>query len=271
MLQSRILGRAARSGRCRVPRLPTSTLISSTRHGQWLPRRGVQTGGPFKPMRPPTPQELGRPQAAKQFKRGRKWTRRLLWTAAVLGGIYAVDSQVYAAGLTRTARTFGTTLLVAVDYNINFRAEPWFGGSVADLHRRSAERMATLLRENGGLYLKMGQAVAMQSAMLPPAFQKMFARMFDDAPQDDWRDVEAVIRADFGKSVEEVFGVSFTGKPGYGVMEKKARASASVAQVHWAKLPDGREVAIKVQKRDIAKQISWDLWAFKYVSLVGVI
>ncbi|TQV93492.1 Atypical/ABC1 protein kinase [Cordyceps javanica] len=243
-------------------------MTTRVHHGQWLSRRGVQTGDPFQPMRPPSPQELGRPQAAKQYQRGRKWTRRFLWTAAVLGGIYVIDNQVYAAGFTRTARTFGTTLLVALDYNINFRADPWFGGSVADLHHRSAERMATLLRENGGLYLKMGQAVAMQSAMLPPAFQKMFARMFDDAPQDDWRDVEAVIRADFGKSVEEVFGVSFTGKPGYGVMEKKARASASVAQVHWARLPDGREVAIKVQKRDIAKQISWDLWAFKSVAWI---
>ncbi|OAA72231.1 ABC1 domain protein [Cordyceps fumosorosea ARSEF 2679] len=268
MLRSRILGRAGYGLCSRVPRLPPLSITSAARHGQWRSLRGVHTGGPFQPMRPPSPQELGQPRAAKQYPRGRKWTRRLLLTTAVLGGIYLVDTQVGGAGLTRTARTFGTTLLVALDYNINFRPEPWFGGSVADLHHRSAERMATLLRENGGLYLKMGQAIAMQSAMLPPAFQKMFARMFDDAPQDDWRDVEAVIRADFGKSVEEVFGVSFTGKPGFGVMEKTARASASVAQVHWARLPDGREVAIKVQKRDIAKQISWDLWAFKTVTWI---
>lgn len=107
----------------------------------------------------------------------------------------------------------------------------------------------------------------MQSAIMPPEFQKMFARMFDDAPQNDWKDVERVIREDFGKSPEEVFGVSFTGEPGKGVMEKVARASASVAQVHWAKLPDGREVAIKVQKREIAQQVDWDLWAFKYTPL----
>jgi aarF domain-containing kinase len=49
-------------------------------------------------------------------------------------------------------------------------------------------------------------------------------------------------------------------------MERKARASASVAQVHWARLPDGREVAIKIQKREIAKQIAWDLWAFRYAT-----
>ena len=87
--------------------------------------------------------------------------------------------------------------------------------------------------------------------------------MFDDAPQDEWADAEAVIREDFlGRSVEDVFGVSFRGEPGRGLMERRARASASVAQVHWARLPDGREVAVKIQTREIAKQITWDLWAF---------
>jgi len=111
--------------------------------------------------------------------------------------------------------------------------------------------------------LKIGQAIAMQSAVLPPAFQKMFARMFDDAPQGSWEEVERVIREDFGKSVEEVFGVDLDRSEGNGVIEKVARASASVAQVHWARLSDGREVAIKVQKIEIAKQVGWDLWAFK--------
>jgi len=154
--------------------------------------------------------------------------------------------------------------MVAIDYKLNFRPNPIFGGDVASLHRRNAEKLFNLLHQNGGLYLKIGQAIAMQSAVLPPEFQKMFARMFDDAPQNDWKDVEKVIREDFGgRSPEEVFGVSFSNEPGKGVMEKRARASASVAQVHWARLADGREVAIKVQKREIAQQVGWDLWAFK--------
>lgn len=154
--------------------------------------------------------------------------------------------------------------MVALDYKLNFRAHPLFGGEIDDLHRRNAERLFGLLHQNGGLYLKIGQAIAMQSAVLPPEFQKMFSRMFDDAPQNDWKEVEQVIREEFGgRSPEEVFGVSFTGEPGKGVMEKRARASASVAQVHWARLADGREVAIKVQKREIAQQVGWDLWAFR--------
>ena len=72
-----------------------------------------------------------------------------------------------------------------------------------------------------------------------------------------------MIQEDFGKSPEEVFGVSFSGDPEAGLLERTARASASVAQVHWARLKDGTEVAIKIQKREIAQQVGWDLWAFK--------
>ncbi|KAF5636343.1 atypical ABC1 ABC1-B kinase [Fusarium tjaetaba] len=230
--------------------------------------RRLQSGGPFQAMRPPSPEELGAPRRAKEYRQGRRWARRLLLTCVLGGTIYLGDRQIYASGFGRSLHTFGTGLLVAFDYKLNFRPQPITGGTVQDLHNRNAERLFSLLRSNGGLYLKIGQAIAMQSAVLPPEFQKMFSRMFDDAPQDDWSDIEAVIRQDFGKSVEEVFGVSFTGKEGMGLMERKARASASVAQVHWARLADGREVAIKIQKREIAKQISWDLWAFKTVAWI---
>ena len=131
------------------------------------------------------------------------------------------------------------------------------------LHARNATRLFDLLRVNGGLYLKIGQAIAMQSAVLPPEFQKMFSRMFDDAPQNSWEEVQKVIQEDFSKSAEEMFGVAFDAGNGKGVMERTARASASVAQVHWARLADGREVAVKIQKREIATQVGWDLWSFK--------
>lgn len=226
-----------------------------------LPRR--QYSGPFQPLRPPSPSELGAPKAAGEYKRTSKWAPRIFFILVAGGALYVGDRVVYASGITRSIKTFQTGLIVALDYKLNFRPDPWFSGTVTELHARNAHRVFDLLQSNGGLYLKIGQAIAMQSAVLPPEFQKMFARMFDDAPQDDWKDVEAVIREDFGKSVEEVFGVSFTGKEGYGLMERKAKASASVAQVHWARLPDGREVAIKVQKREIGKQRDLDLWSFK--------
>lgn len=245
-----------------------ATLLRSVRpsanRSLWRPltRRCVHAGE-FQPFLPPSPSSLGKPTAAKTYTRTRKWLRRLVYASVATGVIYGVDSQFYASSLTRTARTFSLGLIVALDYKINFRPHPPLASSITALHARNAERLSDLLRHNGGLYLKMGQAIAMQSAILPPEFQQMFSRMFDDAPQNDWKEVEKVIREDFGKSPEEVFGVSFSGEPGKGVMERRPRASASVAQVHWARLPDGREVAIKIQKHEIEQQLNWDLWAFK--------
>ncbi|KAI1918730.1 hypothetical protein LOZ65_004728 [Ophidiomyces ophidiicola] len=222
----------------------------------------------FQPFVPPPPASLGKPTAAKTYRRTRKWLRRFFYLSLSLGTVYAIDRYFYASCLFRTTRTFALGLYVAADYKINFRPDPPFAKSVAAVHARNAQRLSDLLRTNGGLYLKIGQAIAMQSAILPPEFQKMFSRMFDDAPQNAWKDVERVIEEDFGKSVEEVFGVSFNGDPTCGVMERTARASASVAQVHWARLSDGREVAIKIQKKEIASQVKWDLWAFKVVAWV---
>ncbi|KAL8873140.1 MAG: hypothetical protein Q9174_001345 [Haloplaca sp. 1 TL-2023] len=230
-------------------------------------RRYIQSQQ-FKPFVPPPPSSLPKAAPPRTYHRARKWIRRLLYLAISLGVAYEVDQYFLYASLTRSARTFWLGLVVATDYKINFRAHPPLGGSIQDLHVRNAERLFDLLRTNGGLYLKIGQAIAMQSAILPPEFQKMFSKMFDDAPQNSWKDVERVIFEDFGKTPEEFFGVSFVGEPGKGVMERTARASASVAQVHWARLADGREVAIKIQKREIAQQVGWDLWTFKVVTRI---
>ena len=266
---------------CRAPLshgrlfLPKTPFTSPTSPLQRLARSPPQLvrhlqSQQFSPLTPPNPADLPKPRIRKvkpPFRR-RKWVRRLFILSAIVGTGYVIDVQFNASSLTRSFRTFKTGLLVGVDYKINFRAHPPLAPSIEALHARNAERVFELLRSNGGLYLKIGQAIAMQSAILPPEFQKMFSKMFDDAPQNEWHEVEKVIREDFGKSAEEMFGVSFTGEEGKGVMERTARASASVAQVHWARLADGREVAVKIQKREIARQVGWDLWAFKVVARV---
>lgn len=250
--------------RClRKPQIPRNKSVSSRFSAiRWKKAHTQQ----FQPFIPPSPESLPKAAPPKQYRRTRKWSRRLIYSAIAFGFIYGADNIFYSSCLARSIRTFGLGLIVALDYKINFRPHPPLAESITALHARNAERLSNVLQKNGGLYLKMGQAIAMQSAVLPPEFQKMFSKMFDDAPQNSWDDVVQVIREDFGKSPEELFGVSFDGDPDKGVMERKARASASVAQVHWARLQDGREVAIKVQKREIARQVGWDLWSFKWVS-----
>lgn len=232
-------------------------------------RRNIHQSANRAAFVPPSPASLGKAAPAQEYKRLRKWGRRFAYLTLVGAAGYVVDNQLYAGSITRSVRTFSLGLWVALDYKINFRENPPFAADIGEVHHRNASKLFELLRTNGGLYLKIGQAIAMQSAILPPEFQRMFSRMFDDAPQNDWSTVQQVIMEDFGgRTPEEVFGISFDGDPNMGVMERKARASASVAQVHWARLKDGREVAIKVQKQEIAQQVGWDLWAFKVVTWI---
>ncbi len=114
----------------------------------------------FKPFVPPS--SLPKAAPPKTYHRTRKWSRRLLYLTLGLGAIYAADQHFLYASLTRSARTFWHGLVVALDYKINFRAHPPLVDSIQELHLRNAERLFHLLRTNGGLYLKIGQAIAMQ-------------------------------------------------------------------------------------------------------------
>lgn len=101
--------------------------------------------------------------------------------------------------------------------------------------------------------------------MLPQAIQAQFIRLFDDAPQVPYSTVERVFMSEFGRPPAGPNGI-------FEIFEEQAAASASIAQVHRAKLKtdDGSEkwVAVKVQKPDVGKQVNWDLTAFRAVMWV---
>ena len=94
--------------------------------------------------------------------------------------------------------------------------------------------------------------------------QRKFSKLFDDAPQIPYSVVEDVFKAEFGRSPSGPGGV-------FEVFNQEATASASIAQVHKAKLwprPGDTEekwVAVKIQKPDVAKQMEWDLAAYRAV------
>ena len=86
--------------------------------------------------------------------------------------------------------------------------------------------------------------------------------MFDDAPQVPYPVILKVFRAEFGRPPAGPDGI-------FEEFEETAVASASVAQVHKAKLksPDGNGpwVAVKIQKPDVSRQVEWDLGAYRIV------
>ena len=140
---------------------PTTGSWNTGRYSQ-AARRSIQTQR-FQSFAPPSPESLGKARPAKLYSRSLKWGRRLLYTSVVAGTLYLIDSQLYASSITRSLRTFALGIVVATDYKLNFRPKPLFGGDIADLHRRNAEKLFNLLHQNGGLYLKVCHAMRQKS------------------------------------------------------------------------------------------------------------
>ncbi|KAG5641491.1 hypothetical protein DXG03_005102, partial [Asterophora parasitica] len=151
---------------------------------------------------------------------------------------------------------------ITIDYKLNFTPEK--SELIPELHERVAARMYNLFTANGGLYIKIGQAIGANAAMLPKPMQVKFTKLFDDAPQIPYSTIEQVFMSELGRPPSGSGGV-------FEIFEKKAVASASIAQVHKAKLwaqPGDTEqnwVAVKIQKPDVATQMEWDLAAYRAV------
>jgi ubiquinone biosynthesis protein len=112
-----------------------------------------------------------------------------------------------------------------------------------------AERLRLALEELGPIFVKFGQAVSTRRDLLPPDIADELAKLQDRVPPFDGAVARRLIEASYGRPVTEVFA-SFDETP---------LAAASIAQVHPARLPDGREVVVKVLRPGMREVIERDL------------
>jgi aarF domain-containing kinase len=128
------------------------------------------------------------------------------------------------------------------------------------LHRRAAHRLLQLCRENGGVYIKVGQHLANLDYLIPQEYIEVLSSLFDEAPQSDYKDVCRVIEEELGGKVNELFD-KFDPVP---------IASASLAQVHVAyDKKTGKKLAVKVQHAGLRETSAGDLFAV--TGVVGII
>ncbi|HHY93466.1 MAG TPA: ABC transporter, partial [Firmicutes bacterium] len=126
------------------------------------------------------------------------------------------------------------------------------GHLVPRLARRPTNRGVELrgaLEELGPTFVKLGQALSTRRDLLPPDVVKELEGLQDRAPSFPLSQVKEVIAAELGHPLDELFSY-FSPEP---------LAAASIGQVHLARLPDGREVAVKVQRPGIVDQVEVDL------------
>jgi ubiquinone biosynthesis protein len=118
----------------------------------------------------------------------------------------------------------------------------------ADASQRG-RHLRELLDELGPTFVKFGQLLSTRPDIVPPDIIAELRGLQDDVRPFPFEQAERVIEEDLGNSIERLF-LEF---------EREPVAAASIGQVHRAVLPNGKRVAVKVQRPGAPRQIEADL------------
>ena len=125
----------------------------------------------------------------------------------------------------------------------------------SNIHTRSAIRLRDMCVENKGVYIKLGQHLAMLDYLIPHEYQEVLTTLLSQNPTTPWEYVRSVIKEDLGAYPEDLF-LSIDPIP---------IASASLAQVHTAYGKNGQKYAVKVQHIDLLSGSDGDRYAITYI------
>lgn len=154
----------------------------------------------------------------------------------------------------RFVKAYSTTFVVISSYLwLSFKAR-LFGRTyheqkIAAVHRRNARRVERTILELQGLFIKVGQLLSILSNFLPQEFRSELEGLQDQVPPRPFSEIKRRIESELAKPVSQLFAA----------LDEEPIASASLGQVHEARLQDGRRVVVKVQHADIDRIVRLDL------------
>src|SRR6266700_3368226 len=131
----------------------------------------------------------------------------------------------------------GWTVLV-LTFAGKTRRKAFFGSVILDL-----------FRDLGATFIKVGQIMSTRPDLIPDHISHALERLQDDVGPFPLEAVVRTLETDFGRPMRELFA-EFAPVP---------LASASVSQVHKARLPSGRIIAVKVRRPDVVELCTFDL------------
>lgn len=119
-----------------------------------------------------------------------------------------------------------------------------------------AADLASDLESLGPFYIKLGQILSAEAELLPPEYDKALEKLQDRADPMPYEDVESIIVEELGNKPEVIFKK----------FDKEPLSAASLGQVHRAQLPNGKNVAVKIQRKNAQQHILEQLDALKNIS-----
>jgi predicted unusual protein kinase regulating ubiquinone biosynthesis (AarF/ABC1/UbiB family) len=162
------------------------------------------------------------------------------WAAWIAVGVVGVAAVLASRTGRRVLATAGVAAKVA-------------GGAAVARLRGQTPSTPALVREAfedlGPTYVKLGQLVASSHGLFPEPYCQEFRKCLDRVRPFGFADVERILRAELERDPQAIFAS----------IDPRPLASASIAQVHAARLHDGRDVVIKVQRPRIHEIVDADL------------
>jgi aarF domain-containing kinase len=142
------------------------------------------------------------------------------------------------------------------------------------VHQRNAVRLRDMCAKNKGVYIKLGQHLAMLDYVLPEEYGEVLSSLLADTPTTPWEGVQRVLKQDLGDNWRDLFES----------IEETPMASASLAQVHVGVLREDnhydnsdknnsnkkknkrkQKVAIKVQHEGLLRESHMDMRAITVI------
>jgi ubiquinone biosynthesis protein len=120
----------------------------------------------------------------------------------------------------------------------------------------SPERLRLVFEELGPTFIKLGQLLSTRPDLIPSDFLDELAKLQDDIPPFAIEEVQAIFQEELGRSPEELFHY----------FDSEPLAAASIGQVHRARMDNGTEVVIKVQRPGIENVIAVDLEILAHIA-----
>lgn len=111
------------------------------------------------------------------------------------------------------------------------------------------ERIRMVCEELGPTFIKLAQVLSNRPDMLPAPLIEELEKLQDNVPPVPFEEIKATIERETGKQLEDVFQV----------FNEKPLATASIGQVHKARLISGKEVVVKIQRPGVKEMVYRDL------------
>ena len=112
-----------------------------------------------------------------------------------------------------------------------------------------------MFQELGTSFIKLGQLLATRPDMVGERIATEFEKLQDDNPPISYEEVKRIVESELNGNIDDLFAE----------FSKESLATASIAQVHEAKLISGERVAVKVQKEGIADNLEQDIAIMKHL------